>query len=217
MVVILIDTLQPSYRKLYQISAASKLWTTSRLGVLTFWSSQNTQATLKAEVCSVLRLLRMSWRRFSVKRSSMSLIGGLKRCRMSIVLMPGPRIMDNRSKRRVVRTHQYIKGIYERQKAVRRGSLPESTANSRAESPVANFRKKLGTSTPISNTMDQARTNSTVANMTNEDLVENLTDENSALITSPVAKYPTSSRTKLNTSIVGSPTNSDKNNYGSVA
>ncbi|TIB59012.1 hypothetical protein E3P78_03717 [Wallemia ichthyophaga] len=156
------------------------------------------------------------------------------------------RIMDNRSKRRVVRTHQYIKGIYERQKAVRRGSLPESSTkstNSRAESPVANFRKKHGTSTPSTSTMEYARpsatvmdsshpisstntntntnTNSTVANMSNEDLVENLTDENTALIKSPAARHPTNSsnRAKFTTSVVGSPTHSerDNNNYGSVA
>lgn len=154
--------------------------------------------------------------------------------------------MDNRSKRRVVRTHQYIKGIYERQKAVRRGSLPESSTkstNSRAESPVANFRKKHGTSTPSTSTMEYARpsatvmdsshpisstntntntnTNSTVANMSNEDLVENLTDENTALIKSPAARHPTNSsnRAKFTTSVVGSPTHSerDNNNYGSVA
>ncbi|TIA87583.1 hypothetical protein E3P99_03087 [Wallemia hederae] len=132
------------------------------------------------------------------------------------------RIMDNRSKRRVVRTHQYIKGIYERQKAVRRGSLPESTANSRSDSPVANFRKKLGTSTPVSGAMEHGPTNSTVANMTNEDLVETLTpnaDENSHLIKSPVARHPhisTNRNSKLQNSVVGSPSNSDKNNYGST-
>lgn len=124
------------------------------------------------------------------------------------------RIMDNRTKRRVVRTHQYIKGIYERQKAVRRGSLPESTSHSRAESPVVQIKRKLGTSTPVSNAM-VSNPSSTAANMTNEDIVENSTDERAPLINSPAPRYP-ANRTKLQNSIVGSPPSDTQNNYGSL-
>lgn len=122
--------------------------------------------------------------------------------------------MDNRTKRRVVRTHQYIKGIYERQKAVRRGSLPESTSHSRAESPVVQIKRKLGTSTPVSNAM-VSNPSSTAANMTNEDIVENSTDERAPLINSPAPRYP-ANRTKLQNSIVGSPPSDKQNNYGSL-
>ena len=94
------------------------------------------------------------------------------------------RIMDNRTKRRVVRTHQYIKGIYERQKAVRNsGSIPDSPAN--------NLRKienrKYGTSNPISpGHSRESSTFSTPANMTSmtsEESVETLNlNEGSSLI-----------------------------------